>query len=179
MLKPSSKYRYVKALKFDYKKYVVLFIALACLCIVTSCTVALYSHYGPLTPNGNRYYHSFNMDTVVWRLVVIAFFAMASLVYPSIRYGLTSNSELRGGGIFPTQSNIFKWIGRILTVLCVGSQILYTSYFYVIVHEYLSNHSRVMAEDLETGLQYLAYLGCIAFWGILNTIYTVIYKFKW
>lgn len=165
--------------KINILRLSMLFLGMLCVSSVTTETIALYSHYGPLTPNGNRYYHSFNLDTVLWQLVILAFVAMFSLSYPSIRYGLSKNVELSGSGVFPSQSAISKWISRILTAICVGSQVFFTIYFYLIVNEYLSNHSRVMAEDLETGIQYLAYIGCILFWGFVNTVYSIKFKFRW
>lgn len=173
------KYKMSKAQIVGITQILVLFIAVSCISIVTCCTIVLYSHYGPLTPNGNRYYHSFNLDTVLWNLVILAFVAMFSLTYPSIRYGLSNCVELRGGGVFPSRSTISKLIAQFLSTICVGSQVFFTTYFYFTVHEYLSNHSRVMAEDLETIFLSLAYLGCILFWGMVNTIYSVIFRFKW
>lgn len=169
--------------KFHHKtsilQILILFLGLLCISSVIVETIALYSHYGPLTPNGNRYYHSFDLDTVLWNLVMLAFVAMFSLTYPSIRYGLSKCVELRGGGVFPSRSTTSKLIARFLSTICVGSQVIFTTYFYFTVHEYLSNHSRVMAEDLETVFLSLAYLGCILFWGTVNIIYSVVFKFKW
>lgn len=160
-------------------KQIVLIGAIFCFLVITGCTIILYSHYGPLTPNGNRYYHHFNMDTVEWSLVVVEMAAMASLIYPSVRYGLSSNSELHQMGIFPSISKFGCWVSLFLTILCIGSQLGYTIGYSAIVYEYVTKHFRVMAEDLETGIQYLAYLGCIGFWGLVNTIYSMAYKFKW
>lgn len=160
-------------------RIVVFVLAFISVLTVTISTIALYSHYGPLTPNGNRYYHRFDMDTVVWKLVILELAAMLSLIYPSIRYALSSNSNLIRKGIFPSTGKFGDVVSIILTVFSLGSQIIYTLSFCIIVNEYLSNHSRVMAEDLETGLQYLSYIGCILFWGFVNTVYSVKYRFKW
>lgn len=163
----------------NLKQILTLFIGALCLFLVSACTIALYSHYGPLTPNGNRYYHSFNMDTVIWGLVALEFGAMMLLTYPSIRYALSCSNELRGAGIFPSRGTISKWISRVLSVLCIGSQVIFTLFFYLEVREYLSNHSRVMAEDFETAVQYFAYFLCICFWGIINLGYSIWFKLKW
>lgn len=165
--------------RLERRHIIVLLTGILCFAITTFCTIALYSHYGPLTPNGNRYYHYFDMGSVVWELVVTEMIAMASLIYPSIRYGLSSNEELRLLGIFPARNKAASWISLVLSILCIGSQILYSSYFYYMVSEYLSNHSRVMAEDLETAVQYFAYFLCICFWGIINMIYSICFKLKW
>lgn len=165
--------------KFRLSQNIVLTIGILCLLITTINTILLYSHYGTLTPNGNRYYHRVDMDTVVWKLVILELAAMLSLIYPSIRYALSSNSNLIRMGIFPSTGKFGNVVSIILTVFSLGSQIIYTLSFCMIVNEYLSNHSRVMAEDLETGLQYLAYIGCILFWGFVNTVYSVKYRFKW
>lgn len=162
-----------------WKRIVVFGLALISVLMITVSTIALYSHYGPLTPNGNRYYHQFDIDTVIWRLVVLELAAMSLLIYPSIRYSLSSNSILLNKGIFPSTGKFGNVASIILTVFCIGSQIIYTLSFCMIVNEYLSNHSRIMAEDLETGIQYIAYIGCILFWGFINTVYSVKYRFKW
>lgn len=160
-------------------KSVVLFIAVASFLTVTAGIILLYSHYGPLTPNGNRYYHHFNIDTVVWKLVVFEIIAMGSLIYPSVRYGLSSRRELHNLGIFPSRDKYGSWVSLVLTILCVGSQILFSLFYSLIVWDYISNHHRVMADDLETDVQCLAYCGCILFWGYVNTIYSINFKFKW
>lgn len=164
---------------FTWIRIVVFGLAFISVLMITVSTIALYSHYGPLTPNGNRYYHRFDMDTVVWRLVVLELAAMLLLIYPSIRYSLSHNSNLLSKGIFPSTGKFGNVVSIILTVFSIGSQIIYTLSFCMIVNEYLSNHSRIMAEDLETGIQYVAYIGCILFWGFVNTVYSVKYRFKW
>ena len=73
--------------KINFKK-AALFIAIICILSVMLGTIALYSHYGPITTNGNRYYHQFNVNTVEWRLVFYATVATALLAYPSVRYAL-------------------------------------------------------------------------------------------
>ena len=168
-----------KSDKFRLSQNIVLTIGILCLLITTINTILLYSHYGPLTPNGNRYFHYFNMNTVDWLLVTIESLSMLSLVYPSLRYGLSCNYELHKMGIFPSNERIGGLVSIILTSLCIGSQIIYTISYSLIVNEYISNHSRVMAEDLEIGIQYFAYIGCILFWGFVNTVYSVKYRFKW
>lgn len=168
-----------KAKRNWFSRLGVLLIGVFCFCSVTIGTIALYAHYGPLTPNGNRYYHDFDMGSVVWGLVVLEMIAMASLVYPSIRYGLSSNDELRLWGIFPARNKVAGCISLLLSILCIGSQVIYALYYSLTVLEYLSNHSRVMAEDLETMVQFFAYFLCIGFWGVINTIYSVYFKLKW
>lgn len=162
-----------------YLRLSVSFLGVLCVISVTIETIALYSHYGPLTPNGNRYYHSFNMDTVMWGLVALEFGAMLLLTYPSMRYALSRNTELRGAGIFPSKGTISRWVSRVLSVLCIGSQMIFTLFIYIEVKEYLSNHSRVMAEDLETGLQIVVYFTCIIFWSVINLMYSIVYKLRW
>lgn len=162
-----------------WKRIVVFGLAFISVLMITVSTIALYSHYGPLTPNGNRYYHRFDIDTVVWRLVVLELAAMSLLIYPSVRYSLSSNSILLSKGIFPSNGKLENVVSIILTILCIGSQVIYAVSFSLIVNEYLSNHSRIMAEDLETGIQYIAYIGCILFWGFVNIAYGIKYRLKW
>lgn len=158
---------------------IALFIAVASFLSVTIGIILLYSHYGPLTPNGNRYHHQFDINTVSWGLVVFEIIAMGSLIYPSIRYGLSSCHDLHNLGVFPSRDKFDSWVSLILTILCVGSQILFSLSFCLTVSDYIFNHNRVMADDLETDVQYFAYCGCILFWGCVNTIYSIRFRFKW
>lgn len=36
-----------------------------------------------------------------------------------------------------------------------------------------------MADDLETGLLYFAFMGCTIVWGIIVLIYTLLYRKDW
>lgn len=180
MLKLTNRYQIMNTNRNTPKIRILIFLmGIFTFFSVTVATIWLYSHYGPLTPFGNRYYHSFDLRTIPWRLVIIEMVAIGSLIYPSIRFGMSSNSELHHMGIFPSKNKIEGIGSLILTALSFGTQILYSLGFMYIVNEYVSNHSRIMAEDLETGIQYLAYIGCILFWCIVNLIYTFKYRFRW
>lgn len=152
---------------------ILLLIGVVSFLTVSIDTILLYSHYGPLTPNGNRYYHSFDIRSIDWFIILLELVAMTLLTFPNFRYVLSSNSQLRPFEIFPSRNGRTKWISLILTIFCVGSQLLFSFCFTQIVIKYLSNHSRVMADDLETILLSMAFIGCILFWGLINLIYSV------
>lgn len=149
------------------------------ICVIV-CTIALYSHYGPLTPNGNRYYHDFDLSTVPFSLVAWSVLSMVLLCYPSFRFYHSKNPEFHSMGIFPSSSAIIsKIIFLILTILNIGSGVLFTLGMLLQTIEYCTKSSRVMADDLETGLLYFAFMGCTIVWGIIVLIYTLLYRKDW
>ncbi len=157
--------------------YIGAIISLIC---VVGCTIILYAHYGPLTPNGNRYYHDFDLSTVLWPLAGWSIIAMALLCYPALRFYHSKHPEFHSVGIFPSSSAIVsKVISVTLTILNIGSGALFTFGMLLQTYAYCTNSSRVMAEDLETVLLDLAFLGCIIVWGIIDTIYTLLYRSDW
>lgn len=164
---------------FFVYKIVITAIAVCSLIAVVVSTIMLYAHYGPLTPNGNRYHHSFNILTVEWGVVRLALIAMVLQVYPVVRYCFSRNPEWHSWGFFPARSTVGKWISLLLTCLNAIVGFIYTVYFCLITGEYVGNSSRVMAEDLETGIQIVAYVFCILFWGGVDLIYSIYFKFKW
>lgn len=164
---------------FEKYRIVITVIAVCSVVAVIVSTIRLYAHYGPLTPNGNRYHHSFDMLTVEWDLVRLAFIAMALQVYPVVRFCFSRNPEWHCWGFFPARSTIGKGFSLILTCFNAILGFVYTAYFCLMTNEYVDNSSRVMAEDLETVIQGFAYICCILFWGLVNLIYSICYKFKW
>lgn len=48
-----------------FRNFLTLYAVVVFVCNMTS-TFLLYAHYGPLTPDGDRYYHSFDMSSVSW-----------------------------------------------------------------------------------------------------------------
>ena len=83
---------------------VITVIAVCSLIAVVISTIMLYAHYGPLTPNGNRYHHSFNILTVEWDVVRLALIAMALQIYPVVRYCFSRNPEWHSWGFFQNKT---------------------------------------------------------------------------
>lgn len=129
----------------------------------------LYTHYGPLTPNGNRYYHSFDISSMNWQLEGLCCIASLSLLAPLVFFSKSNIKTI--GDVFP---NFEKFFSALLTILNITTGTLFTILLLYYTQEYLSNHSRVMADDLETILLSLAYIACFIFWGIVDTIYLCI-----
>jgi len=83
-------------------------------------------------------------------------------------------------GIFPISKSIIgKVISVLLSILNMGSGVLFTVLVILITFEYVCNSSRVMADDLETMLLIVGYIGCIIFWGIVDLVYTLLFKHNW
>lgn len=162
-----------------YKSYFLLFAIISIICVVVA-TILLYSHYGSLTPNGNRYYHSFNLQTVPFYLILLASGAMAILYFPIFKLYRSKSPNNFKFGIFPlSKSIISKVISVLLSILNLGSGLVFTVSFILITFEYVCNSSRIMADDLETIIQVVSYGGCIIFWGIVDLLYTLIFKHDW
>lgn len=148
------------------------------ICVI-GCIVTLYSHYGPLTPNGNRYYHDFDLSTVPFHLVGWSVISMALLYYPTFRFYHSKYPECHVFGIFPSSNTLTKFVSVTLTIMNIGSGFLFTILLLLETIVYCNNTTRVMAEDLETGICTLAFSGCVCFWGIIDLIYTLIYRKNW
>ena len=166
-VEPSLFYRYRNPL-FYY--------SVSTLIIVVCCTTLLYSFYGPLTPNCNRYYHHFDISTIIWKLVLLSFLSFANLSYPFYRLKKSKNPELYKRGIFPAKNTFTRIISSVLTFLNILSGTIFTITFVYITIEYITNTSRVMAEDWETILLSAAYIGCILFWGMINIVYALAHR---
>lgn len=150
--------------------------------LVVLATISLYSFYGPLTPNGNRYYHSFNLLTVPLYLILLALGAMAILYYPVFKLYKSKSPNNFKIGIFPTSKSIIgKIVSVLLSILNIGSGLVFTVMFILITCIYVCapSTSRVMADDLETLVLIVGYIGCMIFWGIVDLVYTLIFKHNW
>lgn len=167
------------ALIWKYKSVFYRFAIISTISVVIA-TVILYSYYGPLTPNGNRYHHSFNLLSVPFYLILLASLAMAILYYPMYKLYKSNSPNNFKFGIFPISKSITgKVISVLLTILNIGSGIVFTISFILISFEYVCNSNRVMADDLETIILTAGYIGCMIFWGIVDLIYTLIFKRNW
>lgn len=131
----------------------------------------LYAHYGPLTPNGNRYYHSFDMSSVSWNMVCLCIIASLSLLLPLVMFPKSNMKTILN--VFPATSKFGKVCSASLTIINIITGTIFSISLLFITIEYLSNHSRVMAHDLETILLALAYIACFLFWGVVDIIYYV------
>lgn len=168
-----------KSLIWRLKSSLYIFAIISTISVVFA-TLILYSFYGPLTPNGNRYFHSFNMMTVPFYLVLLAIGAMATLYYPIYKLHCSKYHNNFSVGIFPASKSIIsKVISVLLSILNVGSGLIYTVSFILITLVYVSNSNRIMVEDLETVLLIVGYIGCMLFWGIVDLVYTLIFKRNW
>ena len=150
--------------------------------LVVLATISLYSFYGPLTPNGNRYYHSFNLLTVPLYLILLALGAMAILYYPVFKQYKSKSPNNFKIGIFPTSKSIIgKVVSVLLSILNIGFGLVFTVMFVLITCIYVCapSTSRVMADDLETLVLIVGYIGCMIFWGIVDLVYTLIFKHNW
>lgn len=129
----------------------------------------LYTHYGPLTENGNRYYHYFDLSSMDWYVLGHCLCAFVFLLIPWIFFNNYSSKSFIG--LFPTKSRFGKWCSSLLIGLNFGTGVLFTVSFLLITIEYITNSSRVMAEDLETIELILAFISCSIFWGIVDLVY--------
>ena len=161
-------------------KSVFYYFAIISTISVVIVTVILYSYYGPLTPNGNRYHHSFDLLSVPFYLILLASLAMAILYYPMYKLYKSNSPNNFKFGIFPISKSITgKVISVLLTILNIGSGIVFTISFILISFEYVCNSNRVMTDDLETIILTAGYIGCMIFWGIVDLVYTIIFKRNW
>lgn len=160
-------------------RWYIFGLALISLICVTSSTFLLYCYYGELTPNGNRYHHPFNIETVQWNLVLLSAVAYLILAYPSIRLPFSQHPEWHKWGIFPAKRKFSSFISGILTFLNIMSGGLFCLLFCIETRLFIVEADRVMAEDLESILLAFCYLSCTVFWAIPIIIYSVHYKLKW
>lgn len=133
------------------------------------CVFLLYTHYGPLTENGNRYYHSFDIQSMNWGLLGLCSLACIILLIPYFFF--TKKECNRMLDIYPTRRKVGKIYSKVCAILNLGTGTLFTFSLVLITNAYLSNSSRVMAEDLETIMLGFAYFCCMIFWGIVDLIY--------
>lgn len=157
------------------KNILTLYAVIVFVCNMTS-TFQLYAHYGPLTPNGNRYYHSFDISSVSWNMVGLCCVATIALVFPFVffsRQGMKTVFD-----VFPATSKPGKVCSAILFIVNIITGTIFSIALLLITVEYLSNHNRIMVEDLETVLLALAYIACSLFWGIINFMYFISVKKK-
>lgn len=149
------------------------------ICVIIS-TILLYSFFGPLTPNGNRYYHSFDLTTIPIWIVFLALLAMLTLQYPIYRFNKSDKPENHRYGLFPaTKSIIAKLLSVSLTILNISTGFIFTTSFLLITCSYIFYNNRVMADDLETIMLAVAFILCSIFWGLIDLVYSIIYKHNW
>lgn len=153
--------------------------AILSIILVISSTFFLYCYYGPLTPNGNRYWHPFSTDTVQWSLVLWSAIAFLILAYPSLRLPFSHNPSWHKWGLFPSRNTASNIISIILTLLNISSGFIFCVLMTIQTVIYIHESDRVMAEDLETVLISFAYLLCTIFWSIVLIIYSFCFKLKW
>ena len=158
-----------------FRNFLTLYAVVIFVCNMTS-TFLLYAHYGPLTPNGNRYYHSFDMSSVSWIMVGLCYIASIALVFPFVVFSRRGMKTVFD--VFPATSKSGKAFSAILFVVNIITGTIFSIALILITVEYLSNHSRVMAEDLETVCLAFAYITCSLFWGIIDLIYFISIKKK-
>lgn len=152
---------------------------LSSICVIIS-TILLYSFFGPLTPNGNRYYHSFDMTTIPVWILILAALAVFTLQYPIFRYYNSNSPENHQYGLFPTSKSIIaKILSILLTILNISTGLIFVISFLLITFSYIFSGNRVMADDLETIMLAAAFILCSIFWGLVDLIYTIIYKHNW
>lgn len=138
-------------------------------------TLLLYCFYGPLTPNGNRYYHSFSPMTINWGLTILSVIAMLILVVPALRLERSKTSQRFRFGIFPSSGVMTSIISALLTTLYLGSSLLFAAGLTLSTLLYMSP-GHVMADDLESAMLTMAYMGCAALWGVIDLIYLICYR---
>lgn len=149
------------------------------ICVIIS-TMMLYSFFGPLTPNGNRYHHSFDLTTIPIWIVILALLAMFLLQYPIFRFNKSNKPENHRYGLFPaTKSIITKFLSVSLTIINISTGFIFAISFMFITFSYIFSDNRVMADDLETIMLAVAFILCSIFWGLVDFIYSVIYKHNW
>ncbi len=176
---PDKSFESNEPLIWRYKSCLYL-LAIVSIISVVVATIILYSYYGALTPNGNRYHQSFNLLNVPFYLILLALVSMSILYYPIYRLYRSKSPNNFRFGIFPVSKSIMgKVISVLLSIVNVGSGLVFTVSFILITFEYVSNSSRVMADDLETIILIAGYIGCIIFWGLVDMIYTSIYRRNW
>lgn len=139
-------------------------------------TFLLYTHYGPLTPNGNRYYHSFDLSSLSWEMMGLCFIASLALLFPLVKFSRPDMKTILD--VFPATSKLGRICSAILTMINIITGTIFSISLLLITKEYLSNHSRVMSEDIETIMLALAYITCFLFWGVIDIICLVINKSK-
>lgn len=161
------------------RKIVFRYAIISSICVIIS-TILLYSFFGPLTPNGNRYYHSFDLTTIPVWILILAALAMFTLQYPIYRYYNSNSPENHRYGIFPaSNSKVAKILSVLLTILNLSTGLIFTISFSLITFSYIFSSNRVMADDLETIMLSAAFILYSLFWGIIDIIYTIIYKQSW
>ncbi len=130
----------------------------------------LYTHYGPLTPNGNRYYHEYDITSMDWVMVTFCSVASLLLLLPYLlcfRSNATSVFDL-----FPSVSDGNHILSKLLGILNLASGSIFTISLFLITLIYISS-SRIMADDLETAMLIAAYVLCSLFWGLVDLIYII------
>ncbi len=167
--------------KLIFWKFRKVFFVFALICSITVFwdVIFLYSHYGPLTPNGNRYHHDFDISTIPVGVVISSIIAMLLLNYPIYRNCHSVIPQKHKYGFFPSSNRISKILSFLFSIILFFSEIIFVVGLSFWSIEYIYNSSRVMSDDIETGLLYFAYLCCVIFWGILDVIYSIIFKKKW
>lgn len=161
------------------RKIVFRYAIISSICVIIS-TILLYSFFGPLTPNGNRYHHSFDLTTIPIWILILALLAMVSLQYPIYRFNNSNKPECHRYGIFPvTKSIITKFLSVLLTILNISTGLIFAISFLLITCSYIFSNNRVMADDLETIMLSVAFVLCSLFWGTIDIIYTLIYRKNW
>lgn len=135
------------------------------------CVTLLYTHYGPLTVNGNRYFHKFDIKSMDWDIFILCSLACSVLLVPYVFFN-EPNSK-RVFKIFPAKSSFGAMCSEYLSTINFTTGTIFTFFLVWITYVYHSNCNRVMAEDLETILLGGAYALCLIFWGIVDFVYLI------
>lgn len=157
-------------------RYLLFGYAMTVSVIVVLCTLLLYCYYGPLTPNGNMYWHEFDPSTINGWLAGFSIVAMSVFLFPYIRIRRSYHSGLFQAGIFPAKGKFAKVISAILTVMSLGSSLLFAVALLGATYYYVVETKRIMVDNYETFFLFFAYFLCVLFWGIINVIYGFRYK---
>ena len=145
--------------------------AVGCGAVVTLMTILLYSFYGPLTPNNNRYYHSFDMSTVPWQLVIGCIVTFCVLNYGIYRNYKATVPPRSGLGVFPSNSKTGNFFSNVLTVWLLLTEALYTIGFTLCALIFITERYRIMDDDYPMVMQVIAYFFCVIFWLPINLVY--------
>lgn len=147
---------------------ILLGISVMFITIITA-TICMEATHGPLTPNGNRYYHRFSLDLVNWVTVSLCVASYLLLLMPWWKYCFERERSRYRGGIFPARSTTGKIVSWLLTAWSVvsggGYTLLYCNYSYT----YISRHGVML--DIDEPTIMMAYIACILFWGFVCAIY--------
>lgn len=158
------------------RKMIQLCISVVFLTIITA-TICMEATHGPLTPNGNRYYHKFSLELVNWVTVLLCVAAYILLLLPWWKLCFAEERNLYKSGIFPSTTVAGRIISSFLTLWSIVSGGAYTLMYCNYSYTYIVRHGAML--DIDEPAIMMAYIGCIVFWGWVYCMYKITFKAKW